>query len=86
MTSISGQTPVIIGAAQFTERSDDPGYETLSPVAITARAAQLALADAGLATAVRRMVSVVVAAQMDDQRPSTKQVAGESRREDCLKA
>ncbi|MGD2008042.1 MAG: acetyl-CoA acetyltransferase [Cellvibrionales bacterium] len=69
MTSIAGHTPVIIGAAQFTERSDDPGYETLSPVAITARAAQLALADAGLATAATQIDTVMTTRIFEDSAP-----------------
>ena len=69
MTSISGQTPVIIGAAQFTERSDDPGYETLSPVDITARAAQLAIADAGLVNAVTQIDTVMTTRIFEDSAP-----------------
>jgi acetyl-CoA C-acetyltransferase len=41
-------TPVLIGIGQFSERLDDPAYEGLSPVAIAARAAALALEDAGV--------------------------------------
>ena len=48
MPFVSANTPVIVGASQFTERIDDPDYATLSPVAITARAAELALMDAGM--------------------------------------
>jgi acetyl-CoA C-acetyltransferase len=42
-------TPVLIGIGQYSERLDDPGYEGLSPVDIAARAATLALSDAGIA-------------------------------------
>lgn len=42
-------TPVLVGIGQYSERLDDPGYEGLSPADIAARAASLALADAGLA-------------------------------------
>ena len=49
MPFVAANTPVIVGASQFTERIDDPDYAMLSPVAITARAAELALADAGMA-------------------------------------
>jgi len=45
MSQISPCTPVIIGAAQFTERLTDVDYAGLSPVDITARAALLALKD-----------------------------------------
>lgn len=47
MTQIPECTPVIVGAAQFTERLEDANYRALSPVAITAEAAALALADTG---------------------------------------
>jgi len=47
MLLLSPTTPVLVGAAQFTERLDDPDYEALSPVDITARAAQLAFKDCG---------------------------------------
>ena len=39
-------TPILVGAGQFCERVDEPGYEGLSPVAIAARAGSRALADA----------------------------------------
>ena len=48
MPVIPPQTPVLIGAAQFTDRLDDPAYEQLSPVEITGRAAQPALTDVGV--------------------------------------
>lgn len=47
MTQIPANTPVLIGAGQYTERLDSPHYRALSPVDITAEAAKLALADAG---------------------------------------
>ena len=47
MLLLSPTTPVLVGTAQFTERLDDPDYEALSPVDITARAAQLAFKDCG---------------------------------------
>jgi acetyl-CoA C-acetyltransferase len=42
-------TPVLVGIGQYSERLGDSSYEALSPVAIAARAATLALADAGVA-------------------------------------
>ena len=41
-------TPVIVGIGQYSERLGDSTYEALSPVAIAARAANLALTDAGM--------------------------------------
>ncbi|HEX4190505.1 MAG TPA: enoyl-CoA hydratase-related protein [Marmoricola sp.] len=48
MTSRAGSTPVLIGVGQHSERIGEPGYEGLSPVDLAARAARLALADAGI--------------------------------------
>jgi acetyl-CoA C-acetyltransferase len=42
-------TPVLVGIGQYSERLGDSTYEALSPVAIAARAADLALTDAGVA-------------------------------------
>jgi acetyl-CoA C-acetyltransferase len=44
-------TPVLVGIGQYSERLGDSTYEGLSPVGIAARAAELALADAGIAAA-----------------------------------
>jgi acetyl-CoA C-acetyltransferase len=44
---ISESTPVLVGVGQFVERVGADGYEGLSPVEIAARAAEVALADAG---------------------------------------
>lgn len=67
--AISENTPVIIGVAQFTERSQDPGYEGLSPVAITAKAAGLALVDAGLANAAAQIDTVMTTRIFEDSAP-----------------
>ena len=69
MTQTAPETPVIIGAGQFTERIDDTGYEALSPVAITARAAQLALADTGLANAATQIDTVMTTRIFEDSAP-----------------
>lgn len=47
---VSGNTPIIVGVGQFTERLDDPAYAALAPADIAARACQAALTDAGVAT------------------------------------
>ncbi|MFL6160546.1 MAG: enoyl-CoA hydratase-related protein [Marmoricola sp.] len=44
----AGSTPVLIGVGQRSERLDDPDYAALSPVALAAAAATVALADAGI--------------------------------------
>lgn len=47
MTTTYGATPVIVGVGQWSERLGEPGYEGLSPVDLAARAARVALDDAG---------------------------------------
>ncbi len=47
----ANNNPVLVGAGQFTERLEDAGYRGLSPVEITAEAARIALADAGITQA-----------------------------------
>ena len=44
--NIDPRTPVIIGAGQFTERVEAPGYRGLPPYAVAAQAARAAFADA----------------------------------------
>lgn len=44
---VSGNTPIIVGVGQFTERLDDPAYAALAPADIAARACEAAIADAG---------------------------------------
>ncbi len=46
MTDISGQTPILVGVGQVSERLDDPGYRKLSPADLAAEAAKAACADA----------------------------------------
>lgn len=43
-------TPVLVGIGQYSERLGDSTYEGLSPAGIAARAAELALADAGISS------------------------------------
>ena len=69
MPVIPPQTPVLIGAAQFTDRLDDPAYEQLSPVDITARAAQLALTDVGVDGIERYIDLVMTTRTFEDSAP-----------------
>ncbi len=46
MTDICGQTPILIGVGQASERLDDPDYRKLSPADLAAQAAKAACADA----------------------------------------
>ncbi|WP_372666040.1 acetyl-CoA acetyltransferase [Amycolatopsis kentuckyensis] len=47
MTDLDPRTPVLVGAGQFAERLDDPGYRRLSAVDLAAEAVRAALADTG---------------------------------------
>ncbi len=69
MPFVSANTPVIVGASQFTERIDDPDYATLSPVAITARAAELALMDAGMDGCKEHIDTVMTTRIFEDSAP-----------------
>ncbi|MCW2785962.1 MAG: putative enoyl-CoA hydratase [Marmoricola sp.] len=51
MTERAGSTPVLIGVGQHSERLGEDDYRGLSPVDLAARAAVVALADAGVAAA-----------------------------------
>jgi len=46
MTDICGQTPILIGVGQASERLDDPDYRKLSPADLAAEAARAACVDA----------------------------------------
>lgn len=65
----SAETPVIIGSAQFTERIGDADYAALSPVAITARAGALAVADAKLTDAGTHIDTVMTTRIFEDSAP-----------------
>lgn len=69
MSQISPTTPVIIGAAQFTERLNDANYAALSPVDITAKAAHLALDDAGLDSLRDHIDMIMTARTFEDSTP-----------------
>lgn len=58
--SIDPQTPVIVGAGQFSERIEDPDYRGLSAVELAAEAARAALRDCGAdATAAARRIDTI---------------------------
>ncbi len=69
MSQISPTTPVIIGAAQFTERLNDANYAALSPVDITAKAAQLALEDTRLDSLRDYIDMIMTARTFEDSTP-----------------
>ena len=69
MTQIPHETPVLIGAAQFTERLDSDDYRALSPVDITAEAARRALTDAGMERRLDRVDIIMTTRTFEDSTP-----------------
>jgi acetyl-CoA C-acetyltransferase len=73
-------TPVIIGVGEASERIDAPDYAALSPVALAARAAEAALADAGASGGgLAGQIDVIAAIrQFEVSRPDAKAPFGAS--------
>ena len=67
MTSAVGSTPVVVGIGQWSERLGESGYEGLSPVDLAARAAQVALDDAGRGGAAITEVDVIACPRQFDE-------------------
>jgi acetyl-CoA C-acetyltransferase len=59
--------PILVGAAQWSERLGEDAYEGLSPVDLAARAAGLAIDDTGAATGVRALLDVVACTRQFDE-------------------
>jgi acetyl-CoA C-acetyltransferase len=60
MVSVPGNTPILVGAGQYTDHMNTPQFAGLSPQALAARAVELALFDAGIA-ADRQSLDALVA-------------------------
>ena len=61
--SIDPNTPVLLGAGQFTERLDD-NFEGLMPEDLAARACEAALADTGAATSLSTLIDRLACVRM----------------------
>ena len=61
--SIDPNTPVLLGAGQFTERLDDQ-FEGLMPEDLAARACEAALVDTGAAVALRPLIDRLACVRM----------------------
>ncbi len=59
--------PILVGAAQWSERLGEDAYEGLSPVEMAARAATLAIDDTAAASAVRAAIDVVAGTRQFDE-------------------
>ncbi|WP_428028083.1 acetyl-CoA acetyltransferase [Altererythrobacter sp.] len=69
---IPGNTPVIIGVGQYSERVGEPGYEALSYMDLAGRALQAAIKDAGAAGDVAGSIDTLAAIrQFEISRPDS---------------
>ncbi|CAN5189436.1 hypothetical protein BH09ACT12_BH09ACT12_01690 [soil metagenome] len=59
--------PILVGAAQWSERLGEDAYEALSPVDLAARAAGLAIDDTGAADAVSEQIDLVACTRQFDE-------------------
>lgn len=66
---IADNTPVLVGAGQFTERLDDAGYKGLSAVDIAAEAARAALTDSGSDELANRIDLIATTRTFEDSAP-----------------
>ena len=68
---IDPRTPILVGGGQFTQRTAREGKlgESLSPIAMLAKAARLALADSGAADTVARAIDTVAVVRFTADSP-----------------
>lgn len=76
--SVSGNTPIIIGVGEASERIDAPDYKALSPVALAAAAAEAAIADAGAPGIAARIDVIAAIRQFEISGPGAKPPFGAS--------
>ena len=67
MTDHLADVPILVGAAQWSERLGEEAYEGLSPVDLAARAASLAIADTGAETGVKALLDLVACTRQFDE-------------------
>jgi len=67
---VSANTPVLVGAGQFTERLDDDNYQGFSAIEIATRAAQAALTDAGCEQLSAHIDLIATTRTFDDSVPT----------------
>ncbi|MEL6528979.1 MAG: acetyl-CoA acetyltransferase, partial [Pseudomonadota bacterium] len=60
-TDMVGETPVIIGVGQYSERVDQPGYEALSYMDLAGRALAAAIADSSATVPVSDAIDTLAA-------------------------
>ena len=75
---IDDRTPVIIGVGQYSERLGEEAYLGLSPVDLAARAAQIALADAGSQKVAGAIDTIVAIRQFENATPTARAPFGRS--------
>ena len=57
--TVSDNTPIIVGVGEASERIDAADYQALSPVALAAADAQVALDDAGISAAAVDVIAAI---------------------------
>jgi acetyl-CoA C-acetyltransferase len=76
--SVADNTPVLIGVGEASERIDAPDYASLSPVALAAKAAAAALADAGAAGLAAEIDVIAAIRQFEASGPNARAPFGRS--------
>jgi len=75
---VTDNTPVVIGVGEASERIDGPDYAALSPVALAAKAAAAALADAGAAGLAPHIDTIAAIRQFEVSGPNARPPFGAS--------
>lgn len=70
MIRAPGNTPILVGAGQYTDHIDAPHYAALSPQSLAARALELALFDAGVGAARQSIDALVAVRTVADSLPA----------------
>lgn len=70
MTAVPGNTPILVGAGQYTDHLNTPRYAALSPHALAARALERALSDAGITKARQHVDALAAVRTVGDSLPS----------------
>ena len=70
MVSVPGNTPILVGAGQYTDHMNTPQYAGLSPQALAALAVERALFDAGIAADRQSLDALVAVRTVGDSLPA----------------
>jgi len=70
MIRAADNTPILVGAGQYTDHTDAPNYAALSPQSLAARALERAIFDAGIGSARQSVDALVAVRTVADSLPS----------------